>query len=414
MLQAGLTRKMDVTLLIDSRARYRQSHENRFVRHIPSHFPNTPRNSQSPSQEIQGQLQNQALRLSATVHCHGICSIDVEGGFAGYRRLPQCPTHSPAPSWIHRASGQVHTRRCQRIQRLAHLGSVAKGLIRKARKLYANEELDVDLDNSIYALDSSTVDLSLTLFPWATFRDTKAGIKLHTQIDLRGPIPTCIHITEARKHDVKWLDTLIFEPGAIYLIDRGYLDFARLARIDQAGAFFVIRAKRNTVFNRQSSRPVDTESGLRSDQTGLLGTPASREAYPWSLRRVRYRNPEDGKVYVYLTNLHEVAPEIVATLYRMRWQIELFFRWIKQHLRIRHFYGTSANAVKIQIWISVIVYLIVAILHKELKLPGTLHRTFQVLSTCSFSQAPLHELLMESDFRAKHMLNSNQLEFKDL
>jgi len=291
---------------------------------------------------------------------------------------------------------------------------VAKGLIRKARTLYANEDLDVDLDHSIYALDSSTIDLSLTLFPWATFRDTKAGIKLHTQIDLRGPIPTCIHITEARKHDVNWLDSLIFEPGAIYLVDRGYLDFARLARIDQAGAFFVIRAKRNTVFNRQSSRPVDTESGLRSDQTGLLGTPAGREAYPWPLRRVRYRDPEDGKVYVYLTNLHEIAPEMVPVLYRMRWQIELFFRWIKQHLRIRHFYGNSLNAVKTQIWISVIVYLIVAILHKELKLHGTLHRTFQVLSTCPFSQTPLHELLMKSDFQVNHISIFNQLEFNDL
>lgn len=291
---------------------------------------------------------------------------------------------------------------------------VAKGLIRKARKLYADEELAVDLDQSIYALDSSTVDLSLTLFPWASFREAKAGIKLHTQIDLRGPIPTCIHITEARKHDVNWLNSLIFEPGAIYLVDRGYLDFARLARIDRAGAFFVIRAKRNTVFNRQFSRPVDTESGLRSDQTGLLGTPASREAYPGPLRRVRYRDPEEGKVYVYLTNLHEITPEMVPVLYRMRWQIELFFRWIKQHLRIRHFYGNSLNAVKTQVWISVIVYLIVAILHKEMKLPGTLHRTFQVLSTCPFSQIPLHELLMESDFRVNDMSNFNQLEFNDL
>ena len=291
---------------------------------------------------------------------------------------------------------------------------VAKGLIRKARKLYADEELAVDLDQSIYALDSSTVDLSLTLFPWASFREAKAGIKLHTQIDLRGPIPTCIHITEARKHDVNWLNSLIFEPGAIYLVDRGYLDFARLARIDRAGAFFVIRAKRNTVFNRQFSRPVDTESGLRSDQTGLLGTPASREAYPRPLRRVRYRDPEEGKVYVYLTNLHEITPEMVPVLYRMRWQIELFFRWIKQHLRIRHFYGNSLNAVKTQVWISVIVYLIVAILHKEMKLPGTLHRTFQVLSTCLFSQTPLHELLMESDFRVNDMSNFNQLEFNDL
>jgi len=201
---------------------------------------------------------------------------------------------------------------------------VAKGVIRKARKLYAGEELDIDLDQSIYALDSSTIDLSLTLFSWATFRDTKAGIKLHTQIDLRGPIPTCNHITEARRHDVNWLDSLTFEPGTIYLMDRGYLDFGRLARIDQAGAFFVIRAKSNTVFNRQSSRPVGTGSGLRSDQSGLLGTAASREAYPWSLRRVRYRNPEDGMVYVCLTNFHDVSAGVVPTLYIMRWQIEFF------------------------------------------------------------------------------------------
>jgi hypothetical protein len=291
---------------------------------------------------------------------------------------------------------------------------VAKSLIKKARKLYAEGELSVDIEHTVYALDSSTVDLSLTLFPWASFRETKAGIKLHTQIDLRGPIPMCIHISEARKHDVKWLDSLVFEPGAIYVMDRGYLDFGRLARIDQAGAFFVIRAKSNTKFNRQSSRPVDPASGLRSDQTGLLGTPASREAYPWQLRRIRYRDPEDGKVYVYLTNLHTLPPEMIPSIYKMRWQIELFFRWIKQHLRIRHFYGNSINAVKTQIWISVIVYLIVAILHKEMKLPGTLHRTFQLLSISPFSQMPLHELLMNSDFKPNYMLNSKQLEFSDL
>lgn len=291
---------------------------------------------------------------------------------------------------------------------------VAKGLIRKASQLYEGEELDVDLNNSVYALDSSTVDLSLTLFPWASFRETKAGIKLHTQIDLRGPIPTCIHISEARKHDVTWLDSLFFEAGGIYLMDRGYLDFKRLARIHQARAFFVIRAKKNTVFNRQSSRIVDPAIGLRSDQIGLLGTPESRAAYPWPLRRVRYRDPEEGKVYVYLTNLLDEDAIMIPKLYRMRWQIELFFRWVKQHLRIRHFYGNSVNAVKTQIWISVIVYLIIAILHKELKLPGTFHRTFQVLSVNPFSQTPFHELLMNSDFKVDHMSNSKQLLLWDL
>jgi hypothetical protein len=291
---------------------------------------------------------------------------------------------------------------------------VAKSLMKKARKLYADEELDVDLAQSIYALDSSTVDLSLTLFPWASFRQRKAGIKLHTQIDLRGSIPTCIHVSEARKHDVKWLDSLVFEPGAIYLIDRGYLDFGRLARIHEARAFFVIRAKRNTVFHRQTSRTVDPASGVTSDQTGLLGTPASREAYPWPLRRVRYRDPKDGKVYVFLTNLHDIGAVMVPTLYRMRWRIELFFRWIKQHLRIKHFYGNSPNAVKTQIWISVSTYLIVAILHKELRLPGTLHRTFQVLSVNPFSQHAIHEILMENDFKETHTTNSKQLMLWDL
>ena len=291
---------------------------------------------------------------------------------------------------------------------------VAMSLIRKARKLYADEELAIDLDHTVYALDSSTVDLSLTLFPWATFRKTKAGIKMHTQIDLRGAIPTCIHVTDARQHDINWLDSLSYEPGAIYLADRAYLDFLRLARLHESGGFFVLRSKDNTVVNRQSSRPVNKANGLHSDQTVLLGRKESREAFPWPLRRVTYRDPEDGHFYEFLTNLVNQPAENIPELYRMRWQIELFFRWVKGHLEIRHFYGNSSNAVKTQVWISVIVYLIVAIFHKELKLPGTLHRTFQVLSIYPFSQTPIHELLMKSDFKPFHMSNFNQLEFNDL
>ncbi len=291
---------------------------------------------------------------------------------------------------------------------------LAKGLIRKARLLYAEEDLGLELDNTVYALDSSTIDLSLTLFPWADFRKTKAGIKLHTQIDLRGPIPTCIHITAARGHDVLWLDELLFEPAAFYIMDRGYMDFARLNRIVSAGAFFVTRAKDNLRFARQRSLPVDQSTGLRSDQIGKPKLAAARAAYPGLLRKVRYFDSETGRDLVFLTNHLDVPALTIAQLYRMRWRVELFFRWIKGHLRIKHYFGTSPNAVKTQIWIAVSVYLIVAIIHKQLKLPGTLHRTLQLLSVHPFEKTPLHELLAESNFKSFTPLNSNQLTLWDL
>jgi IS4 transposase len=291
---------------------------------------------------------------------------------------------------------------------------LARTLIRKARRLYAGENLGLDLENTLYALDSTTVDLSLTLFPWADFRRTKAGVKLHTQIDLRGPIPTCIHITEARMHDVRWLDALLFEPGAFYVMDRGYMDFRRLNTIAQAGAFFVTRAKDNLRFSRQRSRPVDYASGVRSDQVGKPTHAKARRDFPSLLRKVRYFDAETQRDLVFLTNHPDVPAVTVAQLYRMRWQIELFFRWIKGHLRIKHYYGTTPNAVKTQIWIAVIVYLAVAILHKQMNLPGKLHRTLQLLSVHPFEKAPLHELLTEPDFNTLTPLNSNQLPLFDL
>ena len=291
---------------------------------------------------------------------------------------------------------------------------LAKGLIGKARALYAGEDLGLDLENTIYALDSTTIDLSLTLFPWADFRKTKAGIKMHTQIDLRGPIPTCIHITNARQHDVLWLDELVFEPGAFYLMDRGYMDFRRLNRIASSAAFFVTRAKDNLRFSRQRSCPVDQSTGLRSDQIGKPALPAARAAYPGLLRKVRYFDSETRRDLVFLTNHLEVPALTIARLYRMRWQIELFFRWIKGHLRIKHYFGTSANAVKTQIWIAVSVYLLVAILHKQLKLPGKLHRTLQLLSVHPFEKVPLHELLAETDSHTLQSRPSNQLILWDL
>jgi len=286
---------------------------------------------------------------------------------------------------------------------------LAKSLMRKARPLYAGEDLGLDIENTVYALDSTTIDLSLTLFPWADFRSTKAGIKMHTQIDLRGPIPTCIHITGARQHDVLWLDNLVFEPGAFYVMDRGYMDFKRLNLIVHAGAFFVTRAKDNLRFSRQHSFPVDQSTGLRSDQIGNATLPKALDAFPSLLRRVRYYDAERERYLVFLTNHLEIPALTVARLYRLRWRIELFFRWIKGHLRIKHYYGTSPNAVKTQIWIAVAVYLMVAILHKQLALPGKLHRTFQILSIHPFEKMPIHELLTETNSDIFEPENHNQL-----
>ena len=284
---------------------------------------------------------------------------------------------------------------------------LAKNLMRKARPLYAGEDLGIDLDDTIYALDSTTIDLSLTLFPWADFRQTKAGIKMHTQIDLRGPIPTCINITGARQHDVVWLDSLFFEAGAFYLMDRGYMDFTRLALIAQAGAFFVTRAKTNLQFTRHYSMPVDRLTGLRSDHVGKPALQRSRKAFPVLLRRIKYVDLETGKEFVFLTNNLEIPALTVAMLYKLRWRIELFFRWVKGHLRIKHYYGTSPNAVKTQIWIAVCTYLMIAILHKQLKLPGTLHRTLQILNVHPFEKVPLNELLTETDHRTFMNSDSN-------
>ena len=286
---------------------------------------------------------------------------------------------------------------------------LARSLMRKARTLYAGEDLGLELENTVYALDSTTIDLSLTLFSWADFRSTKAGIKMHTQIDLRGPIPTCIYITGARQHDVLWLDELIFEPGAFYVMDRGYMDFKRLSRIAAAGAFFVTRAKDNLRFSRQRSLPVDYPAGLRSDQIGKPTLTKAREAFPGLLRKVRYFDADTRRDFVFLTNHLQIPALSVAKIYRLRWRIEIFFRWIKGHLRIKHYYGTSPNAVKTQIWIAVAVYLMVAILHKQLALPGTLHRTLQLLSVHPFEKMPLHELLAETDFKPSIPLDCNQL-----
>lgn len=292
--------------------------------------------------------------------------------------------------------------------------ALGKSLISKAQKLYEGEELGLDLSNAIYALDSTTIDLSLTLFPWADFRSTKAGVKIHTQLDLRGSIPTCIHVTDARQHDVLWLDDIEFEATSFYVMDRGYVDYGRLGRIADSGAFFVTRAKDNLRFSRHESLPVDRSTGIHSDQVGKLWSKAAQQKYGHKLRRVNYHDPEDGRWIVFLTNNLDIPAITVARIYKMRWQIELFFKWLKGHLRIKHYYGTTPNAVKTQIWIAMCVYLLVAILHKQLRLPGTLHRTLQILSVHPFEKVPIHELLTQEVSRKFYSEDCNQLLLFDL
>ena len=270
----------------------------------------------------------------------------------------------------------------------------AQALIRIARRLYAAETLAVDLNETVYALDSTTIDLCLSLFPWAPFRQTKAAIKLHTLLDLRGAIPAFIHISDGKLHDVNVLDLLIPEPGAFYVMDRGYVDFERLYVLHQAGSFFVTRAKSNFKCRRVVSRPVDRSTGLICDQLVELVVFYSQQAYPERLRRIRYRDGE-GRTLVFLTNNLALPALTICELYRQRWQVELFFKWIKQHLRIKRFFGNSENAVKTQVWTAVATYVLVAIVRKRLNLSLSLHGMLQILSVTPFERIPLIQLVTD-------------------
>ena len=285
----------------------------------------------------------------------------------------------------------------------------AQSLIQIARKLYVDEDIGAELDNTVYVLDSTTIDLCLSVFPWAHFRSTKAAVKLHTLLDLRGAIPTFIHISDGKMHDVNVLDLLLPEAGAFYVMDRGYVDFSRLFALHQGSAFFVIRAKSNLRCRRLYSRPVDKSLGLRCDQTvRLSGFYAARD-YPEKLRRVKYHDLKTGKTFIFLTNNFALPAMTIADLYRCRWQVELFFKWIKQHLRIKSFYGTTDNAVKTQIWIAVSVYVQVAIIKKRLNLDASLYTILQILSVTIFENIPLDQLLMDNKFTQDNAGSPNQL-----
>jgi len=285
----------------------------------------------------------------------------------------------------------------------------AQCLIAQARKLYSGESFGVELENTAYALDSTTIDLCLSLFPWALFRTTKSAVKMHTLLDLRGNIPSFIHISDGKLGDVNVLDVLVLEAGAIYVMDRGYLDFARLYRMHQTQAFFVTRAKSNTQLRRVYSAKSDRSTGIICDQAVALTGTISRKDYPEHLRRIRFKDPETGKTLVFLTNNFALPAATICALYKARWQVELFFKWIKQHLRIKKFFGNTENAVRSQIWIAMSVYVLVAIIKKRLNLDASLYTLLQILSVTLFEKMPLQQAFPASEYIPPEGMPRNQL-----
>ncbi len=290
----------------------------------------------------------------------------------------------------------------------------AQVLIHIARPMYANESLGFDLDNTVYALDSTTIDLCLSVFPWARFRARKAAIKMHTLLDLRGPIPTFIEVSEGKLHDVNILDTIVPEPASFYVMDRAYVDFKRLHVFHRGGAFFVTRTKRGVLFRRRYSHPIDASTGVRSDHTVVLASAGSRKKSPAPLRRIHYHDADQDRHLRFLSNNFDLPALTICLLYKSRWQVELFFKWIKQHLRIKAFFGYSENAVKTQIWIAVSVYVLVAIAKKRLALEGSLHEILQVLSVTLFEQVPILQAFGEAESQKKSDAIPNQLNLWDL
>lgn len=290
---------------------------------------------------------------------------------------------------------------------------VAALLIRRARKLYGNERFGIELDNTVYALDATTIDLCLSLFPWAPFRSAKAAVRLHTLLDLRGPIPAFIHISDGKTHEVNVLDILPIEAGAFYVMDRGYLDFSRLFALHQAGAFFVTRAKHGMDAHRVYSMPSDRSVGVICDQRIALNGFYVSQNYPEQLRRIRYKDPKSGKTLVFLTNNTALPALTIAALYQSRWQVEMFFKWIKQHLRIKHFIGNSENAVKTQIWCAIATYVLIAIVKKELQLDASLYTLLQILSVSVFEKTQLSQAFAGSGHSSEQTNSSNQLSLFD-
>ena len=371
-------------------------------------IPSCPRISQMRC-TIQRQLQGQKLHLLGPISLHGIRQLTYRESL---RDIQACLRGTRYKLYHMGIRGNVSRNtlaNANKIRDWRIYSDFAQVLIRKARRLYANESFGVELDQTAYALDSTTIDLCLSLFPWALFRKRKGAVKMHTLLDLRGSIPTVVIITHGRIHDVTILDHLIIEAGAIYIMDRGYLDFARLYAIHQTSGFFVIRAKRNFNFRRLYSHAIDKSTGIQCDQTIVPQNFYAQKNYPEKLRRIRYLDVNTNKRLVFLTNNFTLPAKTIAELYRCRWQVELFFKWIKQHLRIKAFYGTSENAIKTQIWIAISIYVLVAIVKKELKLDHSLYTILQILSVTLFEKEPILQLLTNNDYMNPNPAPSNQL-----
>jgi len=289
----------------------------------------------------------------------------------------------------------------------------ALALIKIARKLYAGDSFAVDIDNTVYALDTTTIDLCLSLFPWARFRKKKAAVRLHTLLDLRGNIPSFILISDGKLHDIHVLDHLIYEPGSFYVMDRGFIDFSRLYHLHNAQAFFVIRAKKNLQYRRLYSQPIDKETGLRCDQTIVMTGTNTQNSYPVPLRRVKFYDAEQDRLFVFLTNNLDLPAITITQLYKSRWQVELFFKWIKQHLRIKAFFGTSENAVRTQIWIAISVYVLVAIVKKRLHIDASLYTMLQALSLALFEKSAINQIVENMADEPSEPVNANQLNLFD-
>jgi hypothetical protein len=354
--------------------------------------------------------------LSAYDHFLALCFAQLTGR-ESLRDLVACL--SARPSRTYHLGFRSHLTRTNLAYANRHrdwrvMAAVAQILMRKARPLYAQTPTDRDLPAVIYALDASVIELCLALFPWSRWHSCVAGVKLHTLLSLRGAVPAWCLVTEAKCPEQKTLDQIPLEPGAFYIVDRGYLDFGRLARLHQAEAYFVVRSKCHVSFRVLTSRPVDKTTGLRCDQTIQLTSSWSCRSFPGLLRRVRVRDELAGRSLVFLTNHFDLPALTISELYRRRWQVELFFKWIKQHLRLRAFLGRSPNAVRSQVWSAVCAYLLVAIAKRRLSLPQTLHQILQIVSVCAFEQTPVDELFAQSTTEQVHISNSNQLILKDI
>src|SRR5664280_324818 len=354
-------------------------------------------------------LSAEGFLLLGSVFGNGVRAVDLPRQSARYRSLPAFDAGQALPHGISRQGGALYPGRCQRIARLANLCGLCPGVDRRCATVVCPRSLGVDLEQSLYALDSTTIDLCLTLFPWARFRQHKAAVKMHTLLDLHGNIPTFIRITDGKVHDVNILDELLPEAGAFYVMDRGYIDFQRLYFFTLCSAFFVVRTKENVLLQRRYSHTVDKSTGVRSDHTVILTAMESAKVYPDALRRVSYFDAETNKRLKFLTNNFTLPALTIAQTYRCRWQVELFFRWIKQHFRIKSFFGTRENAVKTQIWIAVSVYVLVAIVRKRLGLQASLYQILQILSVTLFEKVPILRALEASDFHSDLLEDRNQL-----